>query len=162
MTYMTLPPAIEVREAFRREDTPSASATAAWFQPTGVDPNFGSWKNDVFIKLASLERGADVPGFGNFRLSEEAAGQLRLELAGISLQSLPFPSVVAISGQGAQLDWRTGERLVEVTAFADGELVIEAIEGGTPTELEDATNLESYLKWLVGATDRQLVYATSR
>ncbi|MGO9434399.1 MAG: hypothetical protein ACLP00_08890 [Terracidiphilus sp.] len=159
---MTLPPAVEVREDFRRSENRSTSALAAWFQVSTVDPSFGSWKNDVFVKLAKLERGPDVAGFGDFRLSESAAGQLRLLLARVSLQSLPFPSVVGISGQGAQLDWRSGDRSVEITAFADGELVIEATERGNPVDLDEREGLEAFLNWLVGAADRQLVYAAAR
>jgi hypothetical protein len=161
MAYLTLPPAVEIRESFKRPESRSALAFAAWFQDPSVDLA-GSWKSEVFAKLAKLERGPDVPGFGNFRLSGEAAGQLRLQLAGISLQSLPFPSVVPLSGRGAQLDWRTGDRSVEVTAFADGELVIEAAEGGRQIDLDELTGLESYLEWLIGTADRQLVYAAAR
>jgi len=158
--YMTLPPVVEIRESFRRTPN-SGSNLAAWYQSGSPDP-IGSWKGEVFRKLERLERGPDVPGLGNLRLSEAAAAQLRLQLAGVSLQSLPFPSVVGISGQGAQLDWRTGERMVEVIAFADGELVIEATDRGTPVEFEETEGLETYLEWLVGAADRPLVYATAR
>jgi hypothetical protein len=158
---MTLPPVAEIRGVFTRSENRSASALAAWSQPSEADQNFASWKNEVFAKLAKLERGPDVPGFGNFRLSENAAGQLRLQLASVSLQSLPFPTIVGISGQGAQLDWRSGNRSVEITAFADGELLIETAEMGNPVDLPDR-GLESYLKWLVGASDRQVVYATAR
>jgi hypothetical protein len=161
MAYLTLPPAVEVRESFKRSENRSALAFAAWFQAATVDLT-GSWKNEVFAKLAKFERGPDVPGFGSFRLSEEAAGQLRLQLAAVSLQSLPFPSLAPLSDRGAQLDWRTGDRSVEVTAFADGELVIEAVEGGRPVNLDASARLESYLEWLVGAADRQLVYAAAR
>jgi hypothetical protein len=160
MAYVTLPPVVEIREAFRRTEKGSVSVLAAWTR-TPSEP-LGSWKNYVFAKLAHLERGPNVPGFGNFKLSEEAAGQLRLRLAGISLQSLPIPSVAPLSGRGAQLDWQSGTRSVELTAFADGELVIEAIDNGTPVEMEEEEELESYLKWLVGAGDRQLEYAAAR
>ncbi len=160
--YMTLPSYGEVRREFKRSGNPSASNLAAWSQRSNVEPT-SSWKNDVFARLAKLELGPNVAGFGNFRLSESAAGQLRLQLAEISLQSLPFPSVLAISGQGAQLEWRTGDRSVEVTAFADGELVIEATERGrTPEELTDDDGLEAYLKWLIGEADRPLLYAPAR
>lgn len=161
MPFMTLPPAIEFRQEVQRTERSSASVLAAWFQNKGPDM-FGLWKNDVFAKLAKLERGPNVPGFGNFRLSESAAGQLRLQLERVSLESLPFPTVVPLSGEGAQLDWRTGDRSVEVTAFADGELVIEAIQGGNPIELDEATGLESYLEWLVEAPARKMGYAATR
>ncbi len=161
MACMTLPPAVEIRGAFRRGESRSASALAAWFQSGDVDQNFASWKNEVFAKLANLERGPNVPGFGNFRLSENAAGQLRVQLAGVSLRSLPFPSVVGISGEGAQLNWCTGNRSVELTAFADGELVIDATEAGNSIDLPEA-GLESHLKWLVGAPARQVMYAATR
>jgi hypothetical protein len=154
--YMTLPPGVEMRKAFRRTENLSPSTLGAWHQVGAADP-ITSWKNEVFAKLAKLERGS-----GDFRLSENAADQLRVQLANISLQSLPFPSVIALSGQGAQLDWRTGERSVEVTAFADGELVIEAAEAGNTIDLDSMEDLESYLEWLVGAADRQLVYAAAR
>lgn len=145
---MTHPPALEVRGEFERLENISASILAFWSQQSKIEPS-GSWKNDVFARISKLESGPNVPGFGNFKISDAAARQLRLQLAKVSLQSLPFPSVIAISGQGAQLEWRSGIRSVEVTAFADGELVIEATEGGAEFDLENAEGIEPYLKWLV-------------
>ena len=159
---MTLPPVVEVREAYKRPDYSSPSGFVFWAQLGGTEPSFGSWKSNVFARIAKLERGLSAPGFGNFRVSEEAAAQLRLQLTKVSLQSLPFPLVAAISGQGVHIDWRSGTRALEVTAFADGELVFEAMEAGNPVELADLNSLDSYLKWLVQIPQDQQQYAAAR
>lgn len=50
-----------------------------------------SWKESVFSGSAKLERGDVVAGFGDFNVSEQAAGQVRLKLAEVTVQSLPLP-----------------------------------------------------------------------
>jgi hypothetical protein len=162
MALATLPPSIELREEFRRSDVQAPSDASFWAQQGRLDLGSGSsWKNELFSRIGRLERGASAPGFGNFAVSENAAGQLRLELAGISIQSLPYPSIVALSGQGVQIEWRSGTRAIEVTAFADGELVFEALEAGNAVELPE-DSLQSYLKWLVSVPQSRHEYAAAR
>jgi hypothetical protein len=162
MTLMTLPPTVEVREDYKRSDYASPSGFVFWAMRSGTTPSFGSWKSDVFARIAKLERGPSVPGLGNLRVSEQAAGQLRLQLADVSIHSLPYPSLVPISGQGAHMDWRSGTRTVELTAFADGELVFEATEAGNTVELQGSDRLDSYLKWLLGLPQMTPQYAPAR
>jgi hypothetical protein len=161
MALATLPPSVEIREEFRRFDF-EVPSSGFWVQEGRIDLSVGSsWKNELFSRIGKLQMGSSAPGLGNFAVSENAAGQLRLELAGISLQSLPYPSVVALSGQGVQIDWRSGTRAVEVTAFADGELVCEALESGRSVELHES-GLESHLKWLVSVPRPRHEYAAAR
>lgn len=162
MALATLPPMVEVREAYKRSDYASPSVFVFWAMQGSTPPSFGSWKSDVFDRIAKLERGRSVPGLGNLRLSEEAARQLCLQVDAVAIQSLPFPSIVPLSGEGAQVDWRSGTRTVEVTAFADGELVFEATEAGTSVELTGVESLDAYLKWLVGHPSISKQYATAR
>ncbi len=162
MILMTLPPTVEVREDYKRSDYDSPSDLVVWAVPTGTTHNFGSWKSEVFARIAKLERGPSVAGLGNLRLSEDAARQLRLQVDSVGIQSLPYPSIVPLSGEGVQIDWRSGTRAVEVTAFADGELVFEATEAGASIELTGLENLDAYLKWLVGLPWLPNQYATAR
>lgn len=159
---MTLPPTVEVREEYKRSDYASPSVFVFWAMQGGPPASFGSWKSDVFARIAKLERGPSVPGLGNLRLSEEAAQQLRLQVDGVAVQSLPFPSIIPLSGEGVQMDWRSGTRTVEVTAFADGELVFEATEAGNSIELTGVESLDVYLKWLIGLPSLSKQYATAR
>ena len=162
MALATLPPSVEIREEVRRSDIEAPSSAGFWVQQGRIDIGIGSsWKNELFSRIGKLQTGAAVPGFGNFAVSENAAGNLRLELAGVSLQSLPYPSVVALSGQGVQIEWQSGTRAVEITAFADGELVFEALEAGHPAELHESS-LESLLKWLVSVPRHRHEYAPAR
>lgn len=162
MALATLPPSVEIREEVTRSEVKAPSAAGFWAQQGRIDQGLGSsWKNELFSRIGRLEIGASAPGFGNFAVSENAADQLRLELAGISIQSLPYPSVVALSGQGVQIDWQSGTRSVEVTAFADGELVFEALEAGNAVELQE-DSLESHLKWLVSVPQSRHEYAAAR
>jgi hypothetical protein len=162
MALATLPPSVEIREEVKRSDVKTPSDAVFWAQEGRSDIGFGSyWKNEVFSRIGKLELGVEAPGFGNFAVSGNAAGQLRLELAGISLKSLPYPSVVALSGQGVQIDWQSGTRAVEVTAFADGELVFEALDAGSSVDLPDAS-LESCLRWLVRVPQSRHKYAEAR
>lgn len=159
---MTLPPTIEVREDYKRSDYASPSSFIIWAMRSATTPSFGSWKSYVFARIAKLERGPSVPGLGNLQVSEQAVSQLRLQLAEVSIQSLPYPSVVPISGQGVYMDWRSGTRAVELTAFADGELVFEATEAGNSVELQGIDRLDSYLKWLLGMPQTTPQYAPAR
>ncbi len=165
MALMTLPPTVEIREDFRRPDYASPSSLVFWAGRGGfLESSFGTWKSEVFTRIAKLERGPTVPGIGNLQASERAAGVLRLQLAGVTIQSLPFPSVVPISGQGLHVDWRSGMRAIEITSFADGELVIVAKEAGRDVPFEEDESLDSYLKWLVSVpqSQHQQLYAATR
>lgn len=162
MTLATLPPTVEIREAYKESKYDSPSGFVVWAVQGSTAPSIGSWKSEVFARIAKLERGPSVAGLGNLRVSDDAARQLRLQVDCVAIQSLPYPSVVPLSGEGVQIDWRSGTKTVEVTAFADGELVFEATEAGTSIELVGVETLDAYLKWLIAVPAVPKQYATAR
>jgi hypothetical protein len=162
MALASLPPAIEIRD-FRRNVPIRFATELFWCQADAVKAAEGvSWKTVAFSRISDLEYGKQVAGAGDFRASEQAAGQLRLYLNRIPLKSLPIPSVVPLSGRGIMLTWQSGVRAVEVTSFADGEIVLDALENDqTKEELSDR-DAESVLAWLVNSSEIQRPHATAR
>lgn len=118
-----------------------------WFTCSASD---AAWKTAALSRISSLEQGKSAPGFGNLRPSEQAAAQIRLCVSEIALESLPLPTVVALTGNGIMLVWQSGRRKVEATAFADGEVVLEALENGENAEGIPTEKPEVLLKWLIG------------
>ena len=72
MALATLPPAIEIRE-FSRTTQCHLVAESYW---SDVQDTESSWKTAAFSRIATLEQGKTVAGVGDFRASEQAAGQL--------------------------------------------------------------------------------------
>ncbi len=83
-----------------------------------------------------------------FNISEQVANAVRSQLSKVALQSLPVPAVVPLSGHGLALTWTSGSRAVEMTAFADGEITVDALEANNYADTPTG-NLEIVLKWLI-------------
>ena len=161
MVLATLPPSIEIRE-FTRTTPVSFAAEPFWAQ-SGISRVLeSSWKAVAFSRIAALEQGKNIPGAGDFRASEQAAGKLRLYVDKISIQSLPIPQVVPLSGSGTLLVWKSGSKAVEITAFADGEIVPEAFENREPNEQFSQSDPQTLVEWLVKAPEIQRPHATTR
>jgi hypothetical protein len=104
----------------------------------------------AFSQIANLER--QTASDNTFRASETAAARMRLILAMIKLQSLPMPTIVPISGHGIFAEWKNGARAVEITAFADGDVVIEAMQDRIAGEQVSQEDPHSVLSWLVSGS----------
>jgi len=158
-TLATLPPAIQTRELSPiKQDT--LAAEPYWAEMQSIDV---PWKTAALARISALEiQGRDVPGLGDLRPTEEAASQLRRCINSVTLHSLPIPHVVPLSGRGIQLVWQSGARAIEVTSFADGEIVLEPLENGEINEEISADAPELLLKWLVKAPRAHEGHATAR
>lgn len=60
------------------------------------------------------------------------------------------------------LTWTAGSRAVEITAFADGELAIDAQEHGESVESFPEADVEQRLKWLIASPGTPAAYAAIR
>jgi hypothetical protein len=160
MTLATLPPITEYRQEFTRDA--ANQVKSAWAQ-AAPDPykQGGWWKEIVFSRISKLERETNADDFGTFNISEMVASKVRSRLSKVSLQSLPLPVVVPISGNGLSLTWATGTRSVEVTAFADGEVIIDALESDHYVEFREDKDLEAVLIWLIVPSEIRTQNATA-
>jgi hypothetical protein len=160
MALATIPPAIEIRET--QPVTTQHVVSDLYWTACSLRDNyrFAPWKTAAFSGIAALEQGKNVPGLGDFRVSDQTARELRLRINEIAVDSLPIPTVVPLSGRGIMLSWESGARTVEITAFADGEIVVEAIGEHAPEA--ELTELETLLKWLIKTPEIQHAHATAR
>lgn len=148
MALATLPPIVEIRELTPVQKS-SIETKSYWYIYSASD---APWKTTALTRISNLEQGKSAMGFGNLRPSEQAAAQLRRCVVDIGLESLPLPTVVPLSGSGIMLSWQSGRRKVEATAFADGEIVLEALEDGDNPRIP-TDRPEGLLKWLIGQTE---------
>ena len=116
----------------------------------------------MFSRISKFERNPDAHGFNTFNVSEQAARRVRSHLSRVTLQSLPLPTIVPLSGHGLSLAWTTRTRAIEFTVFADGEVTIDALEASRYVDLPDDGDLEAMLCWLVLPTEGQPHHAAAR
>ena len=161
MMFATMPPMTEYRQEFTRDAT--TTVKSAWAQAAPDPYKQGQWwKEIVFSRISKLEREANADDFTTLNISEMVAGKVRSRLSKVSLQSLPLPAVVPISGNGLSLTWATGTRAVEVTAFADGDITIDALESDHYVEFREDKDLEAVLSWLIVPSEVRTQNATTR
>lgn len=146
MNLATLPPVAEYRQEFTRG--PSLAVTSVWAQEA-PDSYKQWWKETVFGRIAKFERSTDAVDFSTFNITGQVASKVRSQLSKVSLQSLPLPTVVPLSGNGLSIAWATGTRTVEMNAFADGDITIDALDANEYVDLTDAGGLEAALSWLI-------------
>jgi len=161
MKLATLPPVIELRDAPPRPQIRNA-AIPVWSELHRVRIQQSSWKSVAFSRITALEQGKNIAGAGDFRPSERAAGQLRLYVDHIALESLPMPSIIPLSGRGIMLTWQSGIRAVEVTSFADGEIVAEARENNETICDLPMSDPDSILLWMVMSPETKRPYVKAR
>jgi hypothetical protein len=161
MNLATLPPIAEYREEFTRGATPVVTSVWARVAPDSFKQG-GWWKEIVFSRISKFERKNNAVNVGTFDITEQVARSVRSSLSKVSLQSLPLPAVVPLSGNGLSLAWVTGSRSVEMTAFADGEITIEALEANKYIELPEDEGLEAVLSWLTLPSETQRYHAAAR
>jgi hypothetical protein len=161
MSYATLPPVAEYRQQFKREaDRVSKSA---WHRPsTDAYSQGGWWRDVVFSRVSKFVRDPAASNLGTFNITEEVARKVRSQLYQVSIQSLPLAAVIPLSGHGITLTWVSGDRSVEMTAYADGDITIEPFDAGQYVDLTEEENLEAALSWLVDPTANQLHHASAR
>jgi hypothetical protein len=160
MILATMPPMTELRQEFTR---PTTTAVKVIWTEAATDhcKTDWWWKEIVFSRIAKFEKAADLSA-GTFIVSDRAASKVRSGLSKVSLQSLPLPTIVPLSGNGLSLAWSSGRRAVEVTAFADGEIAIDALDEGRYVELPEDGDFEAALNWLIVPTGVQPHNAAAR
>jgi hypothetical protein len=154
----TVPPVVEIRELEPAKFVSSA-AIPYWAVADSSTSNT-SWRNLAFSRIADLERGSTAAANDDFKASEQAADRLRLVLNGIELPSLPLPNIVPLSGRGLMAEWRNATRAIEITVFADGDVVQEAFENREFNEELSQEQPDSLFGWLVSGSPR--VHAAAR
>lgn len=157
MALATLPPAVEIVEAFksgpeRSKDSfsgPRHNLSEPYWAISGSSQQ-SPWKLTAFSKISMLRNtGKPIPGLGDFRISDQAATELRKLIGEIQIESLPLPTVAPVSGGAIFVSWQSGAKSVEATAYHDGEIVIEALENQRLNEEKSKGDLPSILWWLV-------------
>lgn len=124
--------------------------------PTSLSDS-APWLYSALSQLHELERfGSDVRGVGDLRVSDNASTKTRTLLSLIEVDTLPPPTLCPISGGGVGMRWNVGRREVEFTTFASGSTVMAKLENSQLVDDSDLpgnqiADLNSYLKWLVGA-----------
>lgn len=122
-----------------------------WEQPV---PAYGlsQWQVDSIVeilRLGNLQQDWDSYG------SPPPGSQL-IELAIRVVRSIPFddlatPRVVPVAGGGIQIEWRVGQRELELTILPDRSVEFLKIERGEPCEesvFDEGGQLLSVLGWL--------------
>jgi len=148
MALATLPPAIEIVEAFKA-NRPRHNLSDPYWANSGLSDE-PLWRATALWKISTLRAsGKVVPGLGDLRPSDLAVSELRKELGKIQIRSLPLPTVAPVSGGALFVSWKNGPRTVEVTAYHDGEVTLEGLENQAPNEEVSKLDLASVLDWLV-------------
>lgn len=157
MALATLPPAVEIVEAFKSGPEclvgnflgPGQNLSVPYwaiFGPSQQSP----WKLTAFSKISMLKNtGKAVPGLGDFQVSDQAATEIRKLIGEVQIESLPLPTVAPVSGGAIFVSWESGSKSVEATAYHDGEVVVEALENQRLNEEKSKEGLPSVLWWLV-------------
>jgi hypothetical protein len=126
-----------------RPASKSFSANDVWTFPNPA------WLTATLTQLDRVESGPNAAGIGDFRNAYAAANAIRSIVSTVTLQSLPFPEVVPASGGAIVAIWRSGDRVLELAGFPDGNTVFERLESGV--EIEDADQAEpwdTYFRWV--------------
>jgi hypothetical protein len=148
MTLATIPPAVEIVEAFKSNRPRHNLSDPYWASSELSDEP--SWRATAFWRISTLRNlGKEVPGLGDLRPSDKAVTELRKLLSRIEIQSLPLPTVSPVSGGAVFVSWKSGTKSVEATAYHDGEIVLEGLENQNLNEEISKGDLPSILNWLV-------------
>ncbi len=143
MIQATLPPTIEVREYL---DSKPAGET--FWSRISVE-GMGWWKASAFSRISALEHSGVQDDLGEYQATTRAANQLRLYIDRLTPVALPAPSVVPMSGHGLMAEWVSGQRRIEVMAFADGEIVQEAVHNDEPNADLSQLDQNALFSWLI-------------
>jgi hypothetical protein len=73
------------------------------------------------------------------------------KIAELDLGDLPVPHVAPVPGGGIQLEWRVGDRELELEILPDGAIEFLRAERGEPVDEAalDSAQLHSLLAWVV-------------
>lgn len=155
MALATLPPAVEIVEAFKCGTQGNTNSSIrrnlsepywAASGPTELPP----WKIAAFWKLSTLSgSGSFVAGLGDFRVSDRAITELRKFVNGIRAQSLPLPTIAPVSGGAVFASWKNRTKSVEVTAYDDGEILVEGLDNQNLNDEVSKREITSIFDWLV-------------
>ena len=113
------------------------------------------WLYSALTQVRDVEEsGEQVPGFGDFRISEATATRVRMLLANINLINIPAPQVSPVSGGGMSVIWSVGPREVkydfcpnEPTMFfkvQDDEILADRV-----VERMNSSEVTEPLKWML-------------
>jgi len=155
MALATLPPAVEIVEAFKSgaQGNTTSSVRRNLSEPywaVSGPAEQPPWKIAAFWKLSTLrESGSSVAGLGDFRVSDRALTELRKFVNGIQAQSLPLPTIAPVSGGAVFASWKNGARSVEVTAYDDGEILVEGLDNQNLNDAVSKQEITSIFDWLV-------------
>jgi hypothetical protein len=154
MALATLPPAVEIVEAFKNGElgyelrAPRHNLSEPyWANSNPIEQP--AWKTVAFGKISVLRAaGTVVPGLGDFRVSDLVTKELHMLLSKIRILSLPLPTVSPVAGGAIFVSWKNGHKAVEATAYHNGEIVVEAIENLQVNEEISKSDIATMLDWL--------------
>jgi hypothetical protein len=94
-----------------RTSRPPEFHTAVVFEST-------PWLMPTIRQLEQLEQsGQDLPGIGDFRLSQDTVRMVRILLSRIPIANLPQPKLIPISGGAVSLVWTFASGDVDFTVY---------------------------------------------
>ena len=113
------------------------------------------WLSDVLSELRSLKAaGVNMPGIGDFTISEETADRARQLLTLACVTKLPAPAIVPFSGGGISINWSEGGKELQLFVFPNQEVTYERKVEHVVTKQDDDT-LKSDSD-LIGVVDRYI------
>jgi hypothetical protein len=122
-----------------------------------VRPSDTPWLYSALTQVWQIEHsGENLPGVGDFRISEVAATRARIILSMIDLVELPPPHVAPVSGGGMSIAWTIGPKEVKYSVYPDGVAMYfqvqddEVSNDGTLTTMMP-TEVSEPLKWMLDA-----------
>ena len=122
----------------------------------GAPPVNAPWRYAALAQLRTLEEsGQNRPGQGDLRISDATSSHARQILAQMDITDAPTPEVVPISGGGIAISWSMANRELQLSVFADGEVVLLKTQDQAILEEPDERGLRNTyyidgLKWLLG------------
>lgn len=118
--------------------------------------NVGGWSNSQVAAVKKLLRfGRLAPNwdsYGSRTISIEVIRTAIDLLSHASLEDLPSPSILPVSGGGIQLEWVKGDRELQLEVKPDCSIVYLIAENDEPLEEErllEPAEVERLLSWLM-------------
>jgi hypothetical protein len=108
-----------------------------------------SWLSGVLEELRALkEAGKNIPGLGDFKVTDETADHVRRLLTLESVAKLAAPSIVPFSGGGLVLNWSANGYDLSVSVYPDQEVTFNRttpndaiVEDGSLTQDSDLSKI---------------------
>jgi hypothetical protein len=131
MSPLTLPPAswaqVQLEERYRSNATMGVTSWSLCGASARLAPVMGMeaapWLADALEELRALKAaGKDMPGLGDFRLTDETADRARKLLTLEPVRRLPAPTIVPFSGGGLALNWGAKGYDLSLSVYPDREV----------------------------------------